>query len=1117
MRSIRIFTLTIALALPGFSQTFGEITGVVTDPSGAVLVSATVRVTNPQTNLTRIVTTNNAGNYAFPALLPGVYNVRAEMQGFQAEIRSGVELQVQQTARIDFQLKVGGVAEAVEVQGGAPLLATENATVGTVIENRRIVELPLNGRNFLSLIALSPNVTATYADGGSNAGAAQRQGGDRSNQNFSVAGMRREFNYYTLDGITNTDVDFNTYIFLPSIDALQEFKVQTGIYSAEFGREASQVNVSTKAGTNEFHGTLFDFIRNNKLDARPYGFTTVVPESAPFKWNQYGFTVGGPVRIPKLFNGKDRLFFTTNFEGFRLRNQTQVTYSTPPAAMRAGDFSQLLPGIKITDPLNNNQPFPGNIIPSNRFSKQAVGLLEFYPTPNIPGAGLVNNYLSLQNNTSDKDQFTQRIDFVENTRSNWFGRYSWQDEYQVQPALKLNGHTLAVNVKQAMISNTRILSPSMVNEFRFGYSGFHNNLANELQYKRDVIKELGIGAFDPPPAAWGSPGVSVLGFSGFGDDVNGPFIIHDHTFQWIDGLSWTHGKHSLKMGFEFRRDRFNQVGNQNARSSLAVQNQATGYGFGDYMLGYIQQIQDAGGLAISQYRATDQAYYINDNWKMTPNLTIDFGVRYEYNPPWSSKNDTTMNIWFPLGFGDKPDLHPCYVRIGSGDVYANSNVRFDPRICVTRDGRLGDRLVQSDRNDFAPRLGIAWSPTPKMTIRAGAGIFYVQDTGNPRFDMSRNLFGRVTSVANIQTHNLTFEQPFAVSSTVCGVPSPPFVCVTSPQGLSNDYYRRSPYVEQYELNIQRQLSANMVLEAGYLGSQGHKLERITSKNLPAPAPTGTVSARSPAPEFGNIQFMTGQVNSNYHAVSAKVTRRMSAGLTFMTGYTFAKSIDDGSSIRTLGSDQLKPQSGTCVSCERSLSIFDTRHRFVTSAMYALPFGKGRPLANHGVGAAVLGGWQLGSILTLSSGFPLNLLTGKDQSNTGHGYDRPNAVPGAKLEMDSSQRGTGQWFNIQAVSIAPLGSYGNLGRNVAQGPGIFSMDFSTLKNFNFTERRYLQFRFEAFNFLNHPNFGDPGTSLSSNTLNAAGLPIVGTGSFGVIKSTRSGIDMRELQFSLKIVF
>src|SRR5712691_383106 len=330
---IGILAGVTSLALPSFCQTFGEITGVVTDPSGAIVASAIVTITNPQTNFTRQASTNNAGNYAIPALLPDVYNVRAEMQGFQTEIRNGVELQVQQVARIDFQLKVGSLTETVEVIVGAPLLNTENATVGTVIENRRIVDLPLNGRNFISLIGLSPNVNANFAN--SFGGAGSRQGGDRTQQQFSVAGMRREFNYFTLDGVANSDVNFNTYLFLPSIDALQEFKVQTGIYSAEFGHEAAQVNVSTKGGTNEYHGALFEFLRNSKLDARPYGFTSQVPEKNPFKWNQYGFTLGGPVRIPKLFNGKDRLFFMSNFEGFRLRNQTQMVYSTAPEIGRA--------------------------------------------------------------------------------------------------------------------------------------------------------------------------------------------------------------------------------------------------------------------------------------------------------------------------------------------------------------------------------------------------------------------------------------------------------------------------------------------------------------------------------------------------------------------------------------------------------------------------------------------------------------------------------------------------------------------------------------------------------------------------------------------------------------
>ena len=347
---ILVLAAGLGVALPSFGQTFGQITGLVTDSSGGVLVGAPVTVTNPQTSFTRTENTNSSGVYTFPNLLPGGYNVKVEMQGFQTSLRSGVELRVDQVARLDFQLQVGTVAQVVEVTTGAPLLNTEDASVGTVIENQRIVDLPLNGRNFLQLVALSPNVTAGFASAGQSG---QRQGGDRSTQQISISGNRREWNYFTLDGMSNTDVNFNSYIFLPSIDALQEFKVQTGVYSAEFGREIGQVNVSTKGGTNEYHGTLFEFLRNHKLDARPYGFTTTVPVSAPLKWNQYGFTLGGPVQIPKVFDGKNRLFFMANYEGFRLRNQTQGVYNVPSVAMRGGDFSQIAPAV-ITDFTNND-------------------------------------------------------------------------------------------------------------------------------------------------------------------------------------------------------------------------------------------------------------------------------------------------------------------------------------------------------------------------------------------------------------------------------------------------------------------------------------------------------------------------------------------------------------------------------------------------------------------------------------------------------------------------------------------------------------------------------------------------------------------------------------------
>jgi hypothetical protein len=1109
-----VFSAALA-APPCFGQTFGEITGVVTDPAGGVVVGAAVTVTNSETNLARAATTNNAGNYTFPSLLPGIYSVKAEMQGFQGEVRNGVELQVQQVARIDFQLRVGSLTETVEVTGGAPLLATENATVGTVIENRRIVDLPLNGRNFISLIALSPNVSANFANSGGQA--SSRQGGDRSTQLFSVAGMRREFNYFTLDGIANSDVNFNTYMFLPSIDALQEFKVQTGIYSAEFGHEAAQVNVSTKSGTNEYHGALFEFLRNSKLDARPYGFTSQVPDKNPFKWNQYGFTLGGPIQIPKLFNGKNRLFFMSNYEGFKLRNQTQVVYSTAPAAMRTGNFSQLLPGTVIKDPLNNNQPFPGNIItPATRLDPIARGLLEFFPEPNVPGAGLVNNYLALDSNTTDKDQFTQRVDFAESSKSNWFGRYSWQDEHLVQPALKLNGTNLLINVKQAMISNTRIFSPNVVNEFRFGYNGFFNSYGRELAYTRDVVKELGLPLLsDPPPAAWGIPFINISGYSTFGDQTDGPYVTNDHTFQWIDSVSWTHGTHSIKFGGEVRRDRFNQAGNQFVRGSFILQGQSTGYAFADFMLGYSHQDENSAGLAVTQFRATSQAYFIDDSWKVRPNLTIDVGLRYELTPPWADRGDSLINAdvrYIDTTPNAPLSHHPTLVRIGSGAFYANSPVIFDPSIAVARDGRLGDRLIATDYKNFAPRLGIAWSPSSKWTVRAGAGFFYVQDQGNPRFDMGRTIAGRKRDIAT--GNELTFEHPFLSSGTnPCNVPSPPFICISTPQVFANMYPRRTPYVELYELNIQHQFTNNTVAEIGYLGTQGHQLERLYYLNQPVPGTT-SVASRAPYPELGIIQEVGNVIDSNYHSLTAKLTRRLSGGLTLLAGYTYSKSIDDGSGVRVTGTDGVHPQDSRCLRCERGLSIFDARQRFVASALYDLPFGKGRQFLNRGIASSIIGGWELSSIVTFSTGFPEYISSGADRSNTAVGNDRPNAT-GITTKLDNPT--TGEWFNIQAFALQPLGTFGNVGRDVVTGPGIFSWDFSTLKNFNFTERRYLQFRFEAFNAVNHPNWGDPGVSLNANQLTAAGVPIAGTGAFGQITTTRSGIDMRELQFSLKLIF
>ena len=486
LETIVVFCSLLVFAAPSFAQNFGQFTGIVADTTGGVLVGASVTVTNTQTGATVTQQANTAGVYVFPNLLPGVYNIKVEMDGFRSTLRNRVELQIQQTVRLDFRLEIGSLNETVEATAVAPMLNTEDAVIGTVIENRRIVELPLNGRNFLKMVELTPNVSASFADAGASS---PRQGGDRSTQQLSIGGGRREWNYFTLDGINNTDVNFNSYIFLPSIDALQEFKVQTGVYSAELGRELGQVSVTTKSGTNVYHGSVFEFRRDNKFDALPYAFGGSVPTSSPFKWNQYGFTLGGPVDIPRVINGKDKLFFMGNYEGFRLRNQRQTIYSVPSVAMRNGDFSQI--STQLRDPLTN-APFPGNVIPSNRFSPVSLALLKYYPAPNQPTSSLANNYLAVNQNYTDKNQFTSRIDFVQSNKSTWYGRYSWTRESAFTGGLVQNGSIVATRAQQAVIDNARVLSPTLVNEIRGGYNRFFNHAGGELNNIKDVITEVGI-------------------------------------------------------------------------------------------------------------------------------------------------------------------------------------------------------------------------------------------------------------------------------------------------------------------------------------------------------------------------------------------------------------------------------------------------------------------------------------------------------------------------------------------------------------------------------------------------------------------------------------------------
>src|SRR5215831_16899357 len=1103
-RLILSVLLSTALAVPIFAQTFGEITGKVADASGAVVPEAAITATNTGTNAVRRTVSTATGDYTLPSLTPGVYSLRVEKPGFKSAETLNVEVSVQQSVRLDFALQVGQVSESISVEASAVQLQAENATVGTVIDNKRIVELPLNGRNYLQLVALTPNATTLSPSAGQ---ASSRQGGDRANQSISVAGQRIMFDNFTLDGVNNTDPNFNTYVVLPSIDALQEFKVQTGVYPAEFGRNSTQINVSTKPGGNKYHGALFEFLRNDKFDAKPYAFAANPPAKSPFKWNQYGFELDGPVRIPKVLNGRDKLFFMGNYESFRQRRNFNGIYTVPTAAMFTGDFSAI--GNTLYDPATK-APFPNNTIPANRIDPISKKLLDYFPPANIATSRISNNYQRVGSAPINKDQFILRMDYVESSKSQWSGRYSWGDENQSSTGISLDGTKTITNFEQYMGSNTRTFTPHLVNELRFGYTRFFNSTGTYLAFTKDVVSEIAIPGLKPgDPVQWGIPNVTLANYSSIGDSTEGPYANDNNTLQFVDNFSWIRGKHTLRFGGEFRREHYNQVGNQFARGQFtfqpnATQNPATKTGgdtFGDFLLGDLYQSEAAVSIANAKFVRNGWALYLDDTFKVTPKLTLALGLRYEITPPFYDTTRNVFSVFIP--YEDRtPNVtdtsrYPKFIREGncSGDPYEGINIRW-PQIGVLCDGRLGNALVQTDRNDFAPRIGITYSPDSKWVIRAGGGMFYNQDTGNPRFDMARNIAGRIRVNSDLQNPTLFWSN--ALSNISGGVAN-----ITVPYAFANKYERRTPYSAEYLLNVQRQLANNVVVEAGYLGSISRKLEFLRAVNESLPGTVGSAQTRAPYPTFGRIQLVDNSANSAYNSLALKLTKRFSQGFTMLSSYTWSKSQDNSSGIRVQGQDTLFPQNSYCRTCEWALSAFDARHRFVTSTLYDLPIGKGRPVnvANPVLNAAV-GGWQVGGIWTVQSGFPITpTVGGSDRSGNGAGFDRPNTT-GVSPYVDGAV--PSHWWNSAAFTGNAPGTFGNAGRNALIGPRLFTLDFSAHKQFHmpFGENHVVQFRLEAFNVLNHPVWGTPNANVLSS-------------GFGTITGT--AVSMRQLQLALKYSF
>ena len=1107
----RFLTAAIVAAFTLCAQVpTAEITGTVTDSSGGAVANATVTITNIDTNAGRTLVTNPSGVYDAPALPPGSYSVKVSMSGFRTALNNKVLIEVGQVDRLDFALQVGNVSETVTVKDSAPTIDTETATVGTVVENKPIQELPLNGRNYLQLASLVPGAT-TY---GPVLNVAQtRLAGDRSNFGLNVAGQREEFNHYTLDGVENTDPNFSGYLFQPSVDALQEFKVETSTYGAEYGRGIAQINVVTKSGTNEYHGTLWEFLRNSNLDAK--NFFDTVGAIPPFKRNQFGGTLGGPVQIPKIVNGKNKLFFFLNYEGTRQVKAQSTVSSVPLASDRTGNFSTSKPIIydpatRVLSPdgtkVLSQSAFAGNVIPSSRISPVSLfALNHFFPVPNQNVNSYTNNYLSNESAIANSDQGTARVDYQQSSNSSFQFRYSHMNEPQYTPGLfPGQGTNNSTVTDQGVLGHTWVIGANKVNEFKFGLSRLAITNLQANAYQNDYVAQMGLTGLTDIPLFYGSPVISINGLSPVGDNPNGPYENFDTIFEWTDNFSWTHDTHTIKFGGDFLRTRFNMTGNDVARgrfsfngqyTSLAGVAPATQNSVADYLLGNMSLSESQTGLVVSQMRNYSLNFYFQDQWKVTPKLTVNYGIRYELQPGYNDTQDRIVN----LDFNWANQIVPTYVRAGTGNPYqGNPPFPLPATIPYVRDGRFGNTTFKTPFRQWAPRLGLAYSLNSKTVIRAGAGIFYVRDIADAMFDLERN--APFTLRRSISSNTLIPNQSWSAPFAVVGSPT------LTPAWQWGD---PQPYVGQWSFTVQRQLTQDMSLEAGYVGSAGIHLNRYLYYNEAPPGGPGNYNLRRPFPQLGDVQDVAAASHSNYNALNLRLQQRFAHGFTLLSSFSWEKSIDNGSGIRPPGTESYVPQDMNNLALERSLSSFDFGTRWTTSGLYELPFGKGKLLlksANHFVDLLV-GGWQLGGIYTLQGGFPFSAACTSNSTYMNNSAQcRPDATG---IAPSLSNPSPNEWFNTAAfvnrIGFVPgTGPYrvGTSGRNVIRGPGISELDASLFKFFHLTERTNLEFRSEIFNLPNHPIFANPGAT-------------VGTASYGVISATN--LPSREIQFALKLNF
>jgi len=1072
-----------------YGQGFGTIVGTVTDSSDAVIPSATVKVRQPRTGLERSTSSNAQGYFVVPSLPPSDYEMEVRAPGFQNYIQRNLTLQADQSLTVNVRLGTAGIAETVTVSAAPPQVNTTTGALSQVVDEQHMVDMPLNGRNAASLTLLVAGAATTPANGVDQGFTKTFPGG----VTISTNGTRQSQQSYNLDGGNNADPYTNINQPFPFPDALQEFSVQTSSYSAQYGGNAGGVvNVVTKSGTNEFHGDVFEFLRNSALNARNYFADSV----DPLKRNQFGGVVSGPIK-------RDKTFFFAGYQATRIRSGQLQNATVPTADMLNGNFSALLPTTKIIDPLTGS-PFPGNRIPVGRFDQAALAVAKLLP---IPQAGASPQITWTQPSAQHFDEFIVKIDHSLSSHDQLTGRYffdRFEQAAQLDPGNFLTYQDSSTIVSQnALLDERHVFGPGLINEMRFGYSRVAATRAPPAGAPE--MRDLGVNIYDAGLKA--IQNIQVRNFFSIGSDPPAEFTRGSYRFS--DDVVWIHGRHSIYFGGSLARDLIDVRNLTNQPGDFTFAPDVSKYALASFLLGQMNQFVQGSGQFFSN-RNNFIAVYFQDDFHASRRLTLNLGLRYEPFFPWESLDGRVM------------EFSPAAYQNGTTSrVFTNA-----PRgLLFPGDPGVSERGYTGDYNNFGPRVGFAFDVfgRGKTSLRGGAGMFYDTHVSG----ITGQTWGSTTPFSigvNVSSPKGPFSNPYLDMTNPFPVPSPvpsnvAFIAPVAAYGFNPSSKYVIPVTYSWNLALEQQLAPSWLLRLAYVGSRSNYLNEYVNLNSAppiggdlttgcAPAKPPCVDQRRPLQPFGLIGMFLEDINSSYNALQLSLEKQLSHGFAILANYTYSKSFDDHPFNQQVVQMNIKLPNLSALPWNDPLrhymdygpSNFDRTHRFVGSYVWSLPSFGGK----NGLVRKVVDGWKLTGIITAQSGDPLTILAGADQSQTGLGSDRAVQV-GSPYGGNACARNTGHCVNYldpNAFQLPPLGTFGTVRKGSLRGPGYFNWDMAVFKSFPLhSERVQLQVRAEYFNIFNRANFNDPNSNLS------------GSG-FGQIVSAQ---DPRIGQLSLKLIF